>query len=85
MVINFGAGPSKFPQEVLLEVQQELLEYDGTGLSSMEISHRSSKYSAIHNEALQLIRDTLWVVRLVTIAIDGDYIIYKKKIVSIWG
>lgn len=59
MVINFGAGPAKLPQEVFVEVQQELLNYGNTGLSVMEISHRSSDYAAIHNEALQLIRDTL--------------------------
>lgn len=59
MVINFGAGPAKLPQEVFVEVQQELLNYGNTGLSVMEISHRSTDYFAIHNEALQLIRDTL--------------------------
>lgn len=59
MVVNFGAGPAKLPQEVFVEVQQELLNYGNTGLSVMEISHRSSDYDAIHNETLQLIRDTL--------------------------
>lgn len=59
MVINFGAGPAKLPQEVFVEVQKELLNYGNTGLSVMEISHRSSDYFAIHDEALQLIRDTL--------------------------
>lgn len=59
MVINFGAGPAKLPQEVFAEVQHELLNYRNTGLSVMEISHRSSEYYGIHNEALQLIRDTL--------------------------
>lgn len=59
MVVNFGAGPAKLPQEVFVEVQKELLNYGNTGLSVMEISHRSKDYDTIHNETLQLIRDTL--------------------------
>lgn len=59
MVINFGAGPAKLPHEVFVEVQQELLNYGNTGLSVMELSHRSKDYENIHNETIQLIRDTL--------------------------
>jgi len=59
MVVNFGAGPAKLPQEVFVEVQQELLNYGNTGLSVMEISHRSNDYYKIHDEALQLVRDAL--------------------------
>lgn len=61
MVINFGAGPAKLPQEVLVEVQKELLNYADTGLSVMEISHRSKDYIAIHDAALQSVRDVLYV------------------------
>ncbi len=39
--INFGAGPSMIPKEVLKPAQLELLDYDGSGLSIMEASHRS--------------------------------------------
>lgn len=59
MVINFGAGPAKLPQEVFVEVQQELLNYNNTGLSVMEISHRSKDYSTVHDTTLQSIRDLL--------------------------
>lgn len=59
MVINFGAGPGKLPKEVFLQVQQELLDYGNTGLSVMEMSHRSNDYITMHNEALQLVRDIL--------------------------
>lgn len=59
MVVNFGAGPAKLPQEVFVEVQKELLNYANTGLSVMEISHRSNDYIALHNETLQLIREAL--------------------------
>lgn len=59
MVINFGAGPAKLFQEVFVEVQREMLNYGNTGLSLMEISHRSKDYMAVHNETMQSIRDVL--------------------------
>lgn len=61
MVINFGAGPAKLPQEVFIEVQKELLNFANTGLSVMEISHRSKDYIDIHDAALQSVRDVLYV------------------------
>lgn len=61
MVINFGAGPAKLPQEVFVEVQKELLNYANTGLSIMEISHRSKDYITLHDAALQSVRDVLYV------------------------
>ena len=42
---NFGAGPATMPESVLLEVQEELLDWNGLGLSVMEISHRSPEFS----------------------------------------
>lgn len=59
MVINFGAGPAKLPQEVFVEVQKELLNYGNTGLSVMEISHRAKDYIALHDATLQSVRDIL--------------------------
>lgn len=59
MVINFGAGPAKLPREVFEEVQSELLNYANTGLSVMEISHRSKDYMALHDATLQSVRDIL--------------------------
>ena len=55
--INFGAGPSAIPQEVLLKVQKDLLDFDGHGLSIMEASHRSKMYDEVHNEAISLMRE----------------------------
>ena len=55
--INFGAGPSMIPTEVLLKVQEELLDFRGHGLSIMEASHRSKMYDDIHNEAISLMRE----------------------------
>lgn len=59
MVINFGAGPGKLPHEVLVEVQQEMLNFGNIGMSIIEISHRAKDYMTVHNETLQSIRDVL--------------------------
>jgi len=50
-VVNFNAGPAAIPQEVLEEAQAELLNWKSTGMSVMEVSHRSKEYEALHNEA----------------------------------
>lgn len=55
--INFGAGPSAIPTEVLLKVQEDLLDFEGHGLSIMEASHRSKMYDEVHNEAISLMRE----------------------------
>jgi phosphoserine aminotransferase len=54
---NFGAGPSAIPTEVLEEAQKELLDYDGSGISIMEASHRSAMYDEVHNGAISLMRE----------------------------
>lgn len=59
MVLNFGAGPAKLPQEVLKEVQVNLVNYEGTGISVMEMSHRSKDYLKIHEGAIQSLKDIL--------------------------
>ena len=50
-VYNFSAGPAVLPEEVLTEVAAEMLDYQGTGMSVMEMSHRSKAYQAIIDEA----------------------------------
>ena len=49
---NFSAGPATLPLEVLQQVQADLVDYKGTGMSVMEMSHRGKDYDAIHNEAI---------------------------------
>ena len=56
---NFGAGPATMPEEVLLEVQEELLDWKGLGLSVMEISHRSPEFVEIAKQAENDFRDLL--------------------------
>eukprot|EP00441_Pelagodinium_beii_P005813 CAMPEP_0197705956 /NCGR_PEP_ID=MMETSP1338-20131121/126697_1 /TAXON_ID=43686 ORGANISM="Pelagodinium beii, Strain RCC1491" /NCGR_SAMPLE_ID=MMETSP1338 /ASSEMBLY_ACC=CAM_ASM_000754 /LENGTH=394 /DNA_ID=CAMNT_0043289865 /DNA_START=75 /DNA_END=1258 /DNA_ORIENTATION=- len=60
-VYNFSAGPSQMPEEVLLEVQKELVNYKGTGMSVMEMSHRSKEFMAIASEAEKNLRDIFGV------------------------
>ncbi|MBE0495089.1 MAG: 3-phosphoserine/phosphohydroxythreonine transaminase [Campylobacterales bacterium] len=59
--INFGAGPSMIPQEVLKEAQTHLLDFHGHGLSIMEASHRSAIYEEIHDKAILDIKTLLHV------------------------
>ena len=56
---NFSAGPAILPEEVLKEAQAELLDYQGTGMSIMEMSHRGKEYSAIHEECIANIKELL--------------------------
>lgn len=58
-VYNFSAGPAVLPEEVLKEAADEMLDYRGTGMSVMEMSHRSSAYQQIIDEAEADIRDLL--------------------------
>ena len=50
-VYNFSAGPAVLPESVLKEAAAEMLDYRGTGMSVMEMSHRSKPYQAIIDEA----------------------------------
>ena len=58
---NFGAGPATMPEPVLKEVQEELLDWNGLGLSVMEISHRSTEFIEIAQQAETDFRDLLSV------------------------
>ncbi|KAF9357991.1 hypothetical protein BGX34_009120 [Mortierella sp. NVP85] len=48
---NFGAGPAMIPRSVLEKVQREFLDYENTGVSLIELSHRSQAYEDLNNEA----------------------------------
>src|SRR5215470_12764140 len=50
-VYNFNAGPAMLPPPVLEQVQAELRDYRGSGMSIMEMSHRSKEYEAVNAEA----------------------------------
>ena len=58
-VYNFSAGPAVLPEEVLKEAADEMLDYRGSGMSVMEMSHRSKVYDNIIKEAEQDLRDLM--------------------------
>ena len=62
---NFNAGPAALPQPVLERIREELLDFRGTGMSVMELSHRSPEFEAVNNAAEQNLRKLL--------AIPEDY------------
>ena len=56
---NFNAGPSMLPREVVEQTAQAVLDYDGTGLSLMELSHRSPEFKPLIDEARTLMKELL--------------------------
>ncbi len=56
---NFSAGPSILPQEVMQQMSEALIEYGGTGLSILELSHRGELIEAMMEEAHSLVRELL--------------------------
>lgn len=58
-VYNFSAGPAVLPEEVLREAGNEILDYNGSGMSVMEMSHRSKLYENIQKEAEKDLRELL--------------------------
>ena len=58
-VYNFSAGPAVLPEEVLKEAAEEMMDYRGTGMSVMEMSHRSKAYETIIKEAEADLRELM--------------------------
>lgn len=58
-VYNFAAGPSTLPLPVLEQAQKELLDFNGTGMSITEMSHRSKPFMAVNAEANALLRELM--------------------------
>ena len=54
---NFSAGPSILPKEVFLEASQAIVDFNGSGLSLLEMSHRSKPFVAVMDEAQSLVRE----------------------------
>ncbi|MFW9932875.1 MAG: aminotransferase class V-fold PLP-dependent enzyme, partial [Candidatus Thorarchaeota archaeon] len=66
-VYNFYPGPATLPLPALKKAQEELLDFKGTGMSVMEISHRSDEWEQVMNEATGLVRELMRV--------PSDYVI----------
>ncbi len=60
-VYNFSAGPAVLPEEVLKAAAEEMLDYKGTGMSVMEMSHRSKAFEEIINEAEADLRELMGI------------------------
>jgi phosphoserine aminotransferase len=58
-VHNFGPGPAALPLAALQHAQQEFLDFQGSGMSILEHSHRGKAYEAVHEEAISLLSDLL--------------------------
>jgi len=59
MKYNFGAGPCILPQEVFKQASEAVLNFNNTGLSILEISHRAPEFEAVVDETLSLIKELL--------------------------
>lgn len=68
MKYNFGAGPCILPQEVFEQASQAVLNFNDTGLSILEVSHRSKEFEEVMQEALSLTRELLQVPENYSIA-----------------
>ncbi len=58
-VFNFSAGPAMLPQAVLEKAQAEMLDWEGTGMSVMEMSHRGKEYMSIAEKAMADLREVM--------------------------
>jgi phosphoserine aminotransferase len=60
-VFNFAPGPAALPEEVLRQAADEMLDWRGSGMGVMEMSHRGREFTSIHEEALADLRDLMQV------------------------
>lgn len=60
-VYNFSAGPAMLPEEVLLQAQKEMLDWQGTGMSIMELGHRGPEFKIIAEQAEADLRELMHV------------------------
>jgi phosphoserine aminotransferase len=60
-IINFNAGPAGLPKPALIRARDEFMNFEGTGISIMEHSHRGASYDGVHQTARRLVKDLLEV------------------------
>ncbi len=68
---NFNAGPAALPLEVLQRAQEELVEYQGIGMSIMEISHRSAQFEKLNGDTQQLLKELFGIP-------DGYQVLFQQ-------
>lgn len=70
---NFNAGPSILPREVIEKTAQAVLDFNGSGLSIMEISHRAKDFQPVVDEAVALFKELLNIPEAVLGTILGRW------------
>jgi len=60
-VVNFNAGPAGLPRKALERARDEMMDFEGTGMSVMEHSHRGKHYEKVHREAIALTKSLMGV------------------------
>src|SRR5687767_7536019 len=60
-IVNFNAGPAGLPEPALKKAQEELLDFQNTGMSIMEHSHRGKAYEGVHKKAIELTKKLMGV------------------------
>jgi phosphoserine aminotransferase len=68
---NFNAGPSMLPREVIENTAKQILDFNGSGLSLMEISHRTKDFQAVMDEAMELVKELLQIPAGYTVVFLG--------------
>ena len=76
-VFNFSPGPATLPEPVLRKAAEEMLDWHGSGMSVMEMSHRGKEFIGIHAEAESLVRELMGV--------PANYKVYQTKDVNAWA
>ena len=74
---NFNAGPSILPREVIENTAQAILDFNGSGLSLMEISHRAKDFQPVVDEAVALFKELL--------NIPEGYSVCSWAVVPVWN
>ena len=73
---NFCAGPAALPEAVLQRAREEMLDYRGTGMSVMELSHRSKAFMAVAEQAEADLRELM--------GIGEDYAVNFARDIALW-
>ena len=68
---NFNAGPSILPREVIEKTAQAVLDFNGSGLSIMEISHRAKDFQPVVDEAVALFKELLNIPEVLGTILGG--------------
>ena len=79
-IYNFSAGPAVLPKEVLQQAQAEMLDWHGSGMSVMEMSHRGKEYMGIQAQAEADLRELMGIpVRIGDLGRAGPFLHEQRR------